>query len=155
AHQDADPKHELGSNFFSPTARVFLKVAPGTDVARLQQDIDAYLEVFWNSPRGRHSLELVRLDRINTHPDLNAGITSKLVMLGTLGVITLLIAAINFANLLAARTGSRATEVGIRRIAGATRGAIVRQMLGETLGSVLVAVLLSVALAEWTLPSIN
>src|SRR5690606_34950267 len=79
AHQDADPKHELGSNFFSPTARVFLKVAPGTDLPRLQRRIDAYLEGFWNSSRGSHSLELVRFDRINTHPGLNAGITSKLI----------------------------------------------------------------------------
>lgn len=155
ARQDADPKHELGSNFFSPTARVFLRLAPGADPVRLQQRIDAYLDGFPDSPLGSHSLELVRLDRINTHPDLNVGITSKLVMLGTLGIITLLIAAMNFANLFAARISSRATETGIRRIMGATRGAIVRQMLMESLGLVLVALLLAVAFAEWTLPHVN
>jgi putative ABC transport system permease protein len=155
AQQDADPKNELGSNYFSISARTFFRLAPGTDVRALQERVDAYLDGFWMSQLGSRSLELVRLDRINTHPRLNPGVTQKLVMLGTLGMVTLLIAAINFTNLLGARAGVRATEVGIRRIAGATRGAIVWQFLGESLGYVLVAVLLAVVLAEWSLPNVN
>ena len=155
AQQDADPKNELGSNYFNVSARTFLRLAPGTDVGELQEKIGTYIAGFWKTARDNRSLELVRLDRINTHPGLNPGITQKLVMVGTLGIVTLLIAAINFTNLLAARIGTRATEVGIRRISGAARGAIVWQFLGESMGYVLVAVLLAVALAEWSLPHVN
>jgi putative ABC transport system permease protein len=155
ARQDADPKNELGSSFFSISARTFLRLAPGVDVGELQKRVDDYLDGFLKSQQGRRSVELVRLDRVNTHSGLNPGFHEKLLMLGTLGVIVLLIAAINFANLVAARAGNRATEVGIRRIAGATHRSIVGQFLGESLGHVLVSLLLAIALAEWSLPHIN
>src|SRR5690606_35600178 len=76
-------------------------------------------------------------------------------MVAALGAVVLLIAMINFANLMVVRTGDSAVEIGVRRVFGAGRGAIVRQFLIESAACVAVAVLLALALMEWTLPYIN
>ncbi|MEO8314344.1 MAG: ABC transporter permease [Pseudomonadota bacterium] len=153
--QDANPKNELGSNFYMTSARTFVRLAPGTDVGALREKIDLFVAGLWQNVEEQRSVELVRLDRINTHPQLNRGITAKLLMVAALGVITLLIAGVNFVNLLLARTGSRAIEVGVRRLAGAGRGSIAAQFLAESLVQVLIAGLVAMALAEWLLPRIN
>lgn len=155
AQQDADPKNELGGNYFSISARTFLRLVPGTDARLLQDEFNAWLQTYWKTHPGSRSLELVRLDRINIHEGLNPGTLQKLMMLATLGAVTLLIAAINFANLMAARSGGRAREVGIRRVTGASRGAILGQFIAESLGCVMAAALLAMALAEWSLPHVN
>jgi putative ABC transport system permease protein len=77
------------------------------------------------------------------------------VTLGVVGLLTLLIAIVNYINLATARAGLRAREVGLRKVLGATRGALIRQFLGEALASVAIAALIALALAELALPFVN
>jgi len=67
----------------------------------------------------------------------------------------LIIASINFINLTTARAGSRAREVGIRKVVGAQRSLLVRQFLGESMLISFVAFLLSLVLAAALMPSFN
>ncbi|WP_294310940.1 ABC transporter permease [uncultured Sphingomonas sp.] len=75
--------------------------------------------------------------------------------LGIVGVLTLLIAIVNYVNLATARAGLRAREVAMRKVLGAGRGALVRQFLGEALLVALLAALGGLILAELGLPLIN
>jgi len=75
--------------------------------------------------------------------------------LGIVGVLTLLIAIVNYVNLATARVGLRAREVAMRKVLGASRGVLVRQFLGEALLVALLAALGGLILAELGLPMIN
>lgn len=58
---------------------------------------------------------------------------------GTIAVVLLLVAIINFINLTTVRSLERALEVGIRKVTGAQVTQLVWQFLSESLVSVLIA----------------
>lgn len=78
-----------------------------------------------------------------------------IVTLGMVGVMTLLIAIVNYINLATARAGLRAREVAMRKVLGADRGTLVRQFLGEAVLTVALAALVGLILAEIGLPMVN
>jgi len=63
-------------------------------------------------------------------------------------VFTLLVACINYMNLATARAAKRAKEVGMRKILGSSRRALIVQFLAESLLLAVVAVTLGVLLAK-------
>ncbi len=80
---------------------------------------------------------------------------TTVVTLGTVGLLTLLIAVVNYVNLATARAGLRAREVAMRKVLGADRSALVRQFIGEAVLTVAVAALAGLILAEIGLPMVN
>ncbi|MFC1725119.1 ABC transporter permease [candidate division KSB1 bacterium] len=72
-----------------------------------------------------------------------------------LAILILLIACINFMNLITARSGSRLREVGMRKVVGASKRNIVRQFFGETLLLSFLALIISIILVYLILPEFN
>jgi putative ABC transport system permease protein len=75
--------------------------------------------------------------------------------LGSMGLVTLLIAIVNYVSLATARSGMRAREVAVRKVMGATRRALLVQFIGESVALALAAGLIAAALVELTLPGIS
>ncbi|MHB8337686.1 MAG: ABC transporter permease [Ignavibacteriaceae bacterium] len=69
--------------------------------------------------------------------------------------ITLLIACINFMNLATARASKRTTEVGIKKVVGASRQQIAKQFFGEALFLTFISLILALLLVELFLPLFN
>lgn len=67
----------------------------------------------------------------------------------------LLIACINFMNLSTARSEKRAREVGVRKVAGAGRHALIGQFLSESIIITLIAGIISVGIVLLTIPYFN
>ena len=56
-----------------------------------------------------------------------------LIIFGSIAVLIVVIAAINFMNLSTAQASKRAKEVGIKKIGGSTRGMLIVQFLSESI----------------------
>ena len=77
---------------------------------------------------------------------------TTIIALSLVALLILLIAAINFANLSAARSTLRAREVALRKAVGARRRQILAQFLVEAVTLAALAALLGLAVAELALP---
>lgn len=102
-------------------------------------------------------LALLPLDRMHLEPQGSQSASRKMtvVTLGIVGLLTLLIAIVNYVNLATARAGLRAREVAMRKVLGADRRTLVGQFLGEAVLTVAVAALAGLILAELGLPLVN
>ena len=74
--------------------------------------------------------------------------------MGVAGLV-LVIACINFMNLATARASSRAREVAMRKVMGATRAQVSIQFLGEAVAVAFIALVFALAGVEATLPFYN
>ena len=72
-----------------------------------------------------------------------------------LAVFILLIACINFMNLSTARSERRAKEVGIRKVAGALKGALMFQFLAESILIAFIAGVFALVIAQLSLPAFS
>jgi putative ABC transport system permease protein len=104
--------------------------------------------------------DLVPLADIHLRPSTQgafkpAGDKAIIAAIAGVGVLIVLVAAINFVTLMTARSSRRAVEVGVRKAAGATRRDLFVQFMGEAMVYVLLAALLATALAELLLPAFN
>jgi putative ABC transport system permease protein len=79
----------------------------------------------------------------------------SLLALGVIAIFLLVTACINFINLATAEAIKRAKEVGIRKTLGSARSQLMTQFLGETAMVTLLAVLLSICLAQLALSFLN
>lgn len=80
---------------------------------------------------------------------------SYIYIFGSLGLMILIIAIINFVNLAIAQGMKRAREVGIRKVMGAVKGQLIFQFLAEAFILTFAAVFLAIGLAEIGLPWFN
>jgi putative ABC transport system permease protein len=75
-----------------------------------------------------------------------------LMIFGSVAVLIVLIAAINFMNLSTAQASRRAKEVGIKKAAGSTRGMLILQFLSESFILSFISLVLAIVLIKATLP---
>ncbi|MGB4843744.1 MAG: ABC transporter permease [Ferruginibacter sp.] len=88
--------------------------------------------------------------------ELEQGSDIKYVYIfGAIALFMLLIACINFINLSTAGASKRAKEVGIRKVLGSGKFALVKQFLAESVLITFIAVLISIVLIRLAIPVFN
>lgn len=83
------------------------------------------------------------------------GRIERIRLFSIIAVLILVIACINFMNLSTARSEKRGKEVGIRKVAGAKRGALIAQFVGESILLSTIAGILSLIIVQVVLPAYN
>ncbi|MEO9485586.1 MAG: ABC transporter permease [Ekhidna sp.] len=78
-----------------------------------------------------------------------------LAFFGLLGLIVLITASINYTNLSIAKSLSRAKEIGIRKVNGATRRQIIFQFLTESILTALISLVISVFIYRYLIVAFN
>jgi putative ABC transport system permease protein len=105
----------------------------------------------------QRALFLTALEDVHLDPRLSDNITppsslTYIRILASIALLTLLIACINFMNLSTARSAKRSIEVGVRKVLGAEKSALIRQFLGESLIMALLAFIFAVMFVWLLLP---
>jgi len=83
------------------------------------------------------------------------GSRSSVIIFSVIALFLILIASINFMNLATASASKRATEVGIRKVAGAEKNRLVQQFIVESFLITVLALILAVVLVELFMPGFN
>ncbi len=78
-----------------------------------------------------------------------------LIIFGSIAILIVVIAAINFMNLATAQASRRAKEVGIKKIGGSTRGMLITQFLSESLILSFVSLIFAILFIKLSLPYFN
>lgn len=83
------------------------------------------------------------------------GDITSVYIFSIVAILILLIACFNFMNLSTALVGKRSLEIGIRKTVGSSRGQIMRQFLGESIITAIIAFVIGIGLIEIFLPAFN
>jgi putative ABC transport system permease protein len=124
--------------------------------------IDKYIEAKQSKDNTMHyvDLPLQALPEIYLAPPRSwengpRGSKSNVYILSIIAIFILITASFNYINLATARASRRLKEVGLRKVLGAQRRALIQQFLGESLIVCFVATLVGVGLAAALLPLFN
>ena len=110
--------------------------------------------------QGRIRHDLQPLTRIHLYSNADYGLAGygdieKIYLFSILAIFILLLACINFVNLATAFSVGRAKEIGVRKVAGANRLQLIKQLLGESVLIVSLAVFLALVIVELFLPGLS
>jgi putative ABC transport system permease protein len=83
------------------------------------------------------------------------GSIERIYLVAGIAIFVIFLACINFINLTTARSVYRSKEVGLRKVAGSTRGALIRQFLSESFLLSVIAVVFAIGIATALLPVFN
>ncbi|MTI89348.1 MAG: FtsX-like permease family protein [Balneolaceae bacterium] len=105
-------------------------------------------------------LSIQPLTSIYLGPDLTneiapLGNTTYMYLFGSIGILILALACINYMNLSSAKALQRFREVGVRKTFGAQRKQLIAQFLGESALLCLITLPIAIVIAEAILPVIN
>jgi putative ABC transport system permease protein len=125
----------------------------------LQQYMGISLEDFF-SKGNKYRFYLQNLTDVHLDPSIQqefkaASDPKYLIIFGSVAILIVLIAAVNFMNLSTAQASRRAKEVGIKKISGSTRGMLITQFLSESFILSLIALFFALVLIKVTLPYFN
>jgi len=142
--------------------KTFVMLRKDANPALVEKKIRHFIDKYNNEQSAGFKLELYlqRFDEKYLNSNFKngqpAGGRIEYVHLFSLtALFILLIACINFMNLTTARSVKRAKEIGIRKVVGALRGALIRQFIGEAILLCLFAVIIAVFIALLLLPVFN
>lgn len=132
--------------------RTYVLLQPGTSF----RDVNTKLES-WIETKGieESCYYLQPLSEIHLYGLQGDGAMRSLSFFSILAVLILIIACINYMNLATARAGTRAKEIGLRKVVGAKKANLLRQFLSESVLFAFFALLISVLLVALFLPLFN
>ena len=132
-------------------AQTYVQLTPGADIAQVNQKIN---HIFRQEVSALHVNATIAFANGDTYLDplknlhlrpRHGSNTGYLTVwsLGILAGVILLLAGINFANLMVAQANRRAKEIGLKKVFGVSRGQLAVQFLGEVLLQCLLAAVLA------------
>jgi putative ABC transport system permease protein len=154
-------RHNLAVNFIISHSYTYILLKPDANPAHVNKNMQAFLKKYAQPDfLVGQVFELFPLTDIHLHstslaePSSTSSMTT-IYIFGGVGILTLLIACINYINLSTAQSFTRIKEIGIRKILGSLKYQLIVQFLAESFLFCLIAFVLSYAVFYATLPLLN
>ncbi len=147
-----------GAHWNNYNAFTYIKTQPNSNTTTLNKKLKGFLES--KAPGSNCLLEIVPFANKYLYENYEAGIQSggRIVyirILGSVAIVLLIIACINFMNLSTARAMRRKKEVAVRKTIGARRSGLIYQYIVESTMVVFFSMLLAWLIVLLLLPSFN
>jgi putative ABC transport system permease protein len=143
----------------APIFWTYARLPPGMSVDRIRGGLEAFAARHYSDASARRFSPGTAGSRFRLEPlkDLHLSDDARAVdrQIAIVGLLIVIIAAINFVTLMTARAVRRAVEVGVRKAIGARRRDLIVQFMGEALVYVFAAMLIGVTIAGLALPVVN
>ena len=164
--EQGDTSNALETSFGWYDFYAYLKLKPGTDWKQFEKRMPAFCDRYINSQqwykKNNNKAELYLMpvtdlylySNYNQEAEVN-GNGQAVKFLFLIAIFIIGIAWINYINLATARSAERAREVGMRKVLGAARSNLIRQFMMESFLINLVALLLSIGIFRFLVPSFD
>ncbi|MUH34972.1 ABC transporter permease [Zobellia amurskyensis] len=144
----------------------YIKLSPNSNATQFQGKMPGFIkdratQDLADAGMSNKTLELKKVTDIHLRSQGRKNQIDKvssityLYFLLSLAFFIQLVACINFVNLSTARASKRAREIGVRKVVGAGKNALMRQFLGESLLLSVFAILVSIPIVILLLPLVN
>ena len=154
-------RNNLAVNFVISHSYTYVLLKPGANPANVDAQFDAFLKKYAR-PELLVGQKFTLFPLIDIHlrstllaePTPPNSMTNLYIFMGV-GVLTILIACINYINLATAQSLTRIKEIGLRKILGSMKYQIIVQFLSESFLFCMIAFGLSFAVFYFALPFLN
>ena len=140
----------------------FIQLKQNADPELVRKKIKRFLDGYNKELGPNFDIELdmqlysdVYLHSVFKDGKLSGGRIEYVNLFSVVAIFILLIACINFMNLTTARSVKRSKEIGIRKVVGAVRTALIKQFLGEAIMISIFALVIALFIAMLLLPVFN
>lgn len=159
-------------SWVNPWVYTYLKLKEGVSPTDFEKEFPQLVETYggasiaqssgsdWKEKGNRYNYFLQPIESIHLESQLDVEVepNSDIVYVYIISIVALIIltiSSINFVNLSIARSTERAKEVGIRKVMGSQRAALVSQFLTESIFICLLSSILSIGLVFIGIPQFN
>lgn len=144
-----------GNNMWNP----YILLPDNHNPAELEKKLLPFIKKYMGEDTNGEFL-LQALTSIHLHSNINHEIEANgdirnIYIFSAIAFFIMLIACLNYMNLSTARSSKRAKEIGVRKVVGANREGLVKQLISESLFYVIIAFGISIVLVKILLPLFN
>jgi putative ABC transport system permease protein len=153
------PGRKWLENYESSWLHCIGRLKPGVNVDQARANINLLLQQLVNGPLGsklnKSDLAHLKQSKIQVSEggggfsELRGDFRQPLLLLMSIVMLVLVIAAVNVANLMLARASARKKEIAVRLAIGATAGRVIRQLLTESIFLSFLGGALGLLVAQW------
>jgi putative ABC transport system permease protein len=141
-------------NWLNNGLRTYLTLPPSVDLEQFDNRLRKYDLEGFNDKTWSFHVQPLKDIHFNQAAG-GEGDIRYIYIFSAIAMFILFIACFNFVNLSTAQSSARAKEIGVRKVVGAYKKQLMRQLLGESLFFTFIALLVSLIAVVLILPSFN